>query len=313
MQNFEIIKKYQKIIFIIALIFCLTPLVEAPLALLMGLIIAQVSGHPYIQKNKKITNLLLQTSVVGLGFGMSLEKAIEAGKEGFIFTMSSIFLTLILGFFIGKFLKIDRNTSYLISSGTAICGGSAIAAVSPLIKAEDNQISVSLGTVFILNSIALLVFPYLGHFFNLSQHEFGLWAAIAIHDTSSVVGAASKYGAEALQTATTIKLSRALWIIPLAFFTSIIFKNKTDKIKIPYFILFFVLAMILKSLTPGLNSIYSVFVLIAKKGLVVTLFLIGTGLSRDTLKQVGFKPFLQAIIIWIFISSLSLLVIKTKF
>lgn len=312
MANFQTIK-YQKIIFIIALILCLTPWVEAPLALLIGLIIAQTSGHPYIKQNKKITNFLLQSSVIGLGFGMNLEKAIEAGKEGIIFTICSIVLTLILGYFLGRFLKIDTKTSYLISSGTAICGGSAIAAVSPVIKAEDNQISISLGTVFILNSVALLVFPYLGHLFNLSQHEFGLWAAIAIHDTSSVVGAASKYGFEALQTATTIKLTRALWIIPLAFFTSLIFKNKTDKIKIPYFIFFFVLAMILKSFTPQLDNLYSILVLIAKKGLVLTLFLIGAGLSKDTLKQVGFKPFIQGIILWLFISSLSLIVIKYGF
>lgn len=310
MQIIEKLKFFQRPIFILGIILCLTPWIEAPMALLMGLIIAQTSGHPYITQNKKITNILLQSSVVGLGFGMNINKAIEAGKEGFVFTIFSICLTLILGYITGKWLKINKNTSYLISAGTAICGGSAIAAVSPIIKAEDNEISVSLGTVFILNSIALLLFPFLGHLFNLSQHQFGVWSAIAIHDTSSVVGAASKYGYESLQVATAIKLERALWIIPLAFFSSIMFKNKTDKLKIPYFIFFFILAMILKSLTPQLDNFYSILVLIAKKGLVVTLFLIGTGLSKETLKQVGFKPFLQGVILWVFISTISIFVIK---
>ena len=292
----------REVIFLLAFIFCLSPLITPPIALLMGLIIAQFIGHPYLHLNHKATHILLQISVVGLGFGMNVNNAMKAGKEGILFTVISIIGTLIIGFLLGKFLKIEKKTSYLISAGTAICGGSAIAAISPVIKAEEKQISVALGTIFILNSIALVLFPIIGHQLNLSQNQFGLWCAIAIHDTSSVVGAASKYGTEALEIATTVKLARALWIIPVAFFSTLLFKNKSSKLKIPYFIGLFVLAMIANTYSPFVREYSSYLVAIAKAGLTVTLFLIGCGLSKKVLQSVGIKPLLQGVVLWLIIS-----------
>ena len=292
----------REVIFLLAFVFCLSPLITPPIALLMGLIIAQFIGHPYLHLNHKATHILLQISVVGLGFGMNVNNAMKAGKEGILFTVISIIGTLVIGFLLGKFLKIEKKTSYLISAGTAICGGSAIAAISPVIKAEEKQISVALGTIFILNSIALVLFPIIGHQLNLSQNQFGLWCAIAIHDTSSVVGAASKYGTEALEIATTVKLARALWIIPVAFFSTLLFKNKSSILKIPYFIGLFVLAMIANTYSPFVREYSSYLVAIAKAGLTVTLFLIGCGLSKKVLQSVGIKPLLQGIVLWLIIS-----------
>lgn len=292
----------KKIIFILLLIFCLTPLISPPIALLLGIAVAQTMGNPYLYLNHKATSFLLKASVIGLGFGMNIHSAIQAGKEGLLFTVASIIGTLILGLLLGKFLKIDRKTSHLISCGTAICGGSAIAAISPVIKAGENQISIALGTIFILNSIALFIFPAIGHILNLSQTQFGIWAAIAIHDTSSVVGAANKYGAEALQVATTVKLARALWIIPVALLSSYFFKNKEQKISIPYFIGFFILAMIINTYLPVIHPVSGILVSLAKIGLTVTLFLIGSGLSAKVLKSVGVKPLLQGVILWAVIS-----------
>ena len=264
-------------------------------------------GQAHPKFNKKTSKYLLQYSVVGLGFGMNLQASLASGKEGMEFTIISVIGTLLIGWVIGrKFLKVDRDTSYLISSGTAICGGSAIAAVGPVLKAKDSEMSVALGTIFILNAVALFIFPAIGHALNMSQQEFGTWAAIAIHDTSSVVGAGAAYGEEALKIATTIKLTRALWIIPLAIATSFIFKSKGQKISIPWFIFFFVLAMIVNTyvlslsetgmlIGAGINSI-------ARKTLTITLFFIGASLSRDVLKAVGVKPLVQGILLWIVIS-----------
>ena len=303
----------KKAIFLLLLASCLTPFVDPPIALLLGIIVAQTIGHPFIEMNSKATKILLQSSVVGLGFGMNLFKAMKAGQEGLYFTIGTIASVLIAGYFIGRWLKIEKKTSYLLSSGTAICGGSAIAAVSPLINASDKEISVSLGIVFILNSIALFIFPALGHYLNMTQHQFGVWAAVAIHDTSSVVGAASKFGKEALETATTIKLERALWIIPLAIFTTFVFKSQGKKIKIPWFILYFILAMCLSTylihLKPVLKDYFDYIVLFAKKGLTITLFLIGAGLSKSSIRAVGIKPFLLGIILWVIISVSSLYII----
>ena len=296
----------REVIFLLAVVFCLSPLISPPIALLMGLAIAQFIGHPYLHLNHKATHILLQVSVVGLGFGMNVTSAMKAGKEGILFAVVSIIGTLVIGFFMGKFLKIEKKTSYLISAGTAICGGSAIAAISPVIKAEEKQISVALGTIFILNSIALFLFPVIGHALNLSQTQFGLWAAIAIHDTSSVVGAASKYGEHALEVATTVKLARALWIIPVAFLSTFLFKNKKSKVKIPYFIGLFVLAMIVNTYVPFVQQYGHYLVAIAKSGLTLTLFLIGCGLSRKVLQSVGFKPLIQGVVLWIIISAAAL-------
>ena len=292
----------RKIIFVICIVLCLTPFISPAIALLMGLVIAQFTGHPYLHLNHKATHLLLQFSVVGLGFGMNVHTALQAGKQGILFTIVSITTTLVFGYLMGRWLNIEKKTSYLISAGTAICGGSAIAAISPVIKAEEKQISVALGCVFILNSIALFIFPVIGHYFNLSQTQFGLWCAIAIHDTSSVVGAASKYGTHALEVATTVKLARALWIIPVSFMSTFIFKNPSKKISIPYFIGLFILAMIANTYLPAIKLISPYMVAIAKTGLTLTLFLIGAGLSRKILVSVGFKPLLQGVVLWAAIS-----------
>jgi uncharacterized integral membrane protein (TIGR00698 family) len=292
----------RKVVFIICIALCLTPFISPAIALLMGLVIAQFTGHPYLHLNHKATHLLLQFSVVGLGFGMNVHTAMQAGKEGVLFTIASITGTLVFGYLMGKWLTIEKKTSYLISAGTAICGGSAIAAISPVIKAEEKQISVALGCVFILNSIALFIFPVIGHHFSLSQTQFGLWCAIAIHDTSSVVGAASKYGTHALEVATTVKLARALWIVPVSFMSTFIFKNKSKKISVPYFIGLFILAMVANTYLPVVKMISPYMVTIAKMGLTLTLFLIGAGLSRKILVSVGFKPLLQGVALWVAIS-----------
>jgi uncharacterized integral membrane protein (TIGR00698 family) len=292
----------RKAIFIICITFCLTPFASPAIALLLGLVIAQFTGHPYLHLNHKATHLLLQASVVGLGFGMNVHSAMQAGKEGILFTIASITGTLIFGYFMGKWLTIEKKTSFLISSGTAICGGSAIAAISPVIKAEEKQISVALGCVFMLNSIALFIFPVIGHYLNLSQTQFGLWCAIAIHDTSSVVGAASKYGPHALEVATTVKLARALWIIPVTFMATFLFKNQSKKISIPYFIGLFILAMVANTYIPAVSIVGPYLIIIAKAGLTLTLFLIGAGLSRKILASVGFKPLLQGVVLWVAIS-----------
>ena len=297
----------QQAIFAAVIFLCLFSIISPPIALLFGVVIVNIFGNPFVEFNNKAITFLLQFSVIGLGFGMNASSAISAGKEGFLLTIFSIFSTLILGTFLGKWLKTDKKTSHLISCGTAICGGSAIAAISPVIKSNENETSIALGVIFILNSIALFVFPFIGHQLDLSQKDFGLWCAIAIHDTSSVVGAANKYGAEALQIATTVKLARALWIIPISILTAAIFKSKNSKIKIPYFIGLFIVAMLLNSYVPATAVIAPHIVNIAKIGLTITLFLIGATLNVKTLKSVGVKPLLQGVFLWIFIAVLGLI------
>ncbi len=315
---FMVFKKHNKNIYIsilTILVACLlmeyipelsfmTSWVTPPVALFVGLVFALLCGQPYSKFNKKTSKSLLQYSVVGLGFGMNLQSSLASGKEGMMFTIISVVGTMIIGMFIGrKLLKMNRNTSYLISSGTAICGGSAIAAVGPVIKAKDSDMSVALATIFVLNALALFIFPVLGNWIGLDQQQFGTWAAIAIHDTSSVVGAGAAYGEEALKVATTIKLTRALWIIPLALVTSFIFKTEGKKINIPWFILYFIIAVVLN--TYVLSSMPEVGQFIsglARKGLIITMFFIGASLSADVLKAVGIKPLLQGIILWLVIS-----------
>ena len=279
--------------------------VTPPVALFLGLVFALTCGQAYPTFNKTVSKKLLQYSVIGLGFGMNLHASLASGKEGMLFTIVSVFGTLLIGMFIGcKLLKINRNTAYLISSGTAICGGSAIAAVGPIIKAKDSDMSMALATIFILNAIALFLFPALGHWLGMTQQEFGTWAAIAIHDTSSVVGAGAAYGEEALQVATTIKLTRALWIIPLALLTAVIFRSEGKKISIPWFILFFIVAMLLNTyVLTDIPQVGQFIYGIARKGLVITMFFIGASLSIDTIKSVGIRPLLQGILLWLVISA----------
>jgi uncharacterized integral membrane protein (TIGR00698 family) len=299
----------QQIIFVLLLLLCLFPIISPPIALVLGLVVANLSGHPFLHLNHKATNILLQVSVVGLGFGMNVHSAVAAGKEGFLFTVGSIIVTILLGTLLGKWFNIQKKTAHLISCGTAICGGSAIAAIAPVIQSDEKQTSVALGVIFILNSIALFVFPAVGHWLNMSQNDFGLWCAIAIHDTSSVVGAANKYGAVALQVATTVKLARALWIIPVALITAFVFKNKTSKLKIPYFIGLFILAMVCNTYFSPVASVATYLVSIAKTGLTITLFLIGAGLNRSVLKSVGLLPLLQGVLLWVSIAVGTLLTI----
>lgn len=304
-------QKFGKPLFIILALLCLAPFASPPLALFAGLIFAFAFGNPFPAQSAKYSRLLLQYSVIGLGFGMNLYESLQAGKEGIIFTIISVFGVLALGVYLSRKMKVESKIGYLISAGTAICGGSAIAAVAPIVKAESKDISISIGTVFILNAIALFIFPHIGHLFGLSQQDFGLWAAIAIHDTSSVVGAGSVYGPEALQVATTVKLTRALWIIPLALLTSFLFKSKTEKMYKPWFILFFILAMLANTFLNIPSDVSHWILYAARKGLTLTLFLIGAGLSPAALKAVGSRPLLLGIVLWICISVFSLAVIMS--
>jgi uncharacterized integral membrane protein (TIGR00698 family) len=305
----------RKILFILLIVVCLSPIGSPPIALALGLILALIIGNPFPQLSKKPAKFLLQASVVLLGFGLNLNDVYRAGRQGILYTIVTIFGTLLLGYGVGKLLSVRRKTSTLISTGTAICGGSAIAAVAPVINAESDEISVSLGTVFVLNSIALFVFPVIGHGLGLTQNQFGIWSAIAIHDTSSVVGAAAAYGQQALAVAATVKLARALWIAPVALMFLFIYRDKNEtkaKVMFPWFILFFLLATIVRSYAPPsvLPSIFDSLVNLAKAGMTITLFLIGAGLSRATLKAVGIRPMLQGIILWLVISVAGLVAVS---
>lgn len=304
--DLALVQTFRIVVFVALLLFCVTPWASPPIALALGLALALTLGHPYPALNSKATRLLLQASVVGLGFGMNLQKVIEAGRTGVVFTVVTIAGTLLLGFLIGRAMGISRTTAHLISSGTAICGGSAIAAVGPVVNASDEEMSVALGTVFILNSIALFVFPMIGHRLGLTQPQFGVWAAIAIHDTSSVVGAAAKYGAEALQIATTVKLTRALWIVPLTVATAFFFKRKSARVAIPWFILWFVVASVIRTYVAAPAEVWSTLTMLARIGLTITLFLIGAGLSRKSIAAVGARPLILGVVLWILISSVSL-------
>lgn len=297
-----------KVAFIVLL--CASAFVSPAVALLMGIVLALAFGNPYPKFSKKGSKIALQVSVVGLGFGMNLYESLAAGKEGMLFTIVSVIGVMCIGVLLGKWLKIDKKNAYLISTGTAICGGSAIAAVGPVIKADDDQMSISLATIFILNAIALFIFPPIGEWIGLSQQQFGMWAAIAIHDTSSVVGAGAAYGEEALKVATTVKLTRALWIIPLAIASSFIFCSQGRKISIPWFILLFVVAMVLNTFLPIPEALTGGIVMVSRKILCMTLFLIGSGLSVVSIKKVGVKPLGLGVLLWFIISVVTLLVVS---
>jgi uncharacterized integral membrane protein (TIGR00698 family) len=300
-----------KIIFILALILCLSGWVSPPVALTAGIIFGLSVRHPYSQLSRSAARILLQVSVVALGFGMNLHEVVRAGRSGFIYTALGISFSLIAGLAIGKFLGIGGNASYLITAGTAICGGSAIAAIGPILRADNEEMAVSLGTVFILNSIALLTFPPIGNVLHLTQSQFGLWAALAIHDTSSVVGAAAKYGAQALVVGTTVKLARALWIVPLALVTAAVKHSKT-RVPLPWFILFFCLAAVVNTYVPAFANFDRWAFSAGRLGLTATLFLIGTGISVVTLKSVGWRPLLQGVLLWIMVAAVTLYLIRLQ-
>lgn len=309
MKDFIQNERTRKVIFIGLAMLCLTPFISSPIALALGFGLAIFMGNPFEKHLHQYIHLLLQISIVGLGFGLKLDEALHAGKTGLMLTVVSIITVMVLGYFLGKVFKLERPLSYLLSAGTAICGGSAIAAISPIIKPGTKQISLALAIIFTLNSIALFVYPAMGHLLNLSQEQFGLWCAVGIHDTSSVVGAASKYGNEALKIATTVKLARALWIIPVSLITMFIFKSKDSKIKIPWFIGYFILAILLNTYFPVMDQFSGAITSFAKSGLNLTLFFIGSTLSIQTLKTIGFKPLLTAVLLWVTISIGSLLYI----
>jgi uncharacterized integral membrane protein (TIGR00698 family) len=300
-----------KILFILGVIFAATPFCSPPLALALGLAFGWFLTHPYRLQAQAYSKKLLQYCVIGLGFGMNLHEVLRAGSAGFVYTATGIAFTLLLGVGLGKLLQVGKATAYLVSVGTAICGASAIAAVGPVTDATDEEMSVSLGTVFILNSIALLIFPPIGTWIGLTQEQFGLWAALAIHDTSSVVGAGAKYGAAALTVAVTVKLARALWIVPLTIGTAIFRRHKAS-IKWPWFIVFFMVAALINTSFPTGKPLFQILVLIARAGLAVTLYLIGSLISRATLQRVGWRPLGQGLLLWLIVGTLSLLLIRAN-
>ena len=294
--------------FFLGLILSASGFVSPPLALLGGLFYGLALAHPFHVESRQLSKFLLQASVVGLGFGMNLHEVVRVGRSGFFYTALSITFVMLLGLVLGYFIKVGKKSSFLITAGTAICGGSAIAAVGPIAEASEEEMAVSLGAVFILNSAALFLFPVVGFALHMSQTQFGLWSALAIHDTSSVVGATAKYGATALAVGTTVKLARALWIVPLSAITAITLKSKS-RIQWPWFILLFCVAALLNTVAPVFSSGFAALSHLGRIGLTVTLFLIGTGLNKQTLRKVGVRPLLQGLILWVIVGATSLALI----
>lgn len=296
-------------LFYIGIILSASGLIGPPFALAAGLAFGLLTVHHFHVESRNLSKFLLQAAVVCLGFGMNLQEVVHAGRSGFMYTAISITFALGLGVLLGKMLKVQKTQSLLISIGTAICGGSAIAAMGPILQANEEEMAVSMGTVFVLNSVALLLFPFIGWHMHLSQTQFGLWAALAIHDTSSVVGAGAKYGATALAVGTTVKLARALWIVPLAIATAMLKKSRS-RIHWPWFILYFCGAALLASFVPRYLpqsvGLFSALNRLGRSALTVVLFLIGTGITRDTLREVGMRPLIQGITLWVVVASLSL-------
>jgi uncharacterized integral membrane protein (TIGR00698 family) len=297
-------------LFFIGIILAASGLLSPPLALTAGLVYGLVLIHPFPVESVSLSRFLLQASVVGLGFGMNLQEVARAGRSGFVYTAVGIALALIVGTLLGRALRVGRTQSFLICTGTAICGGSAIAAVGPVMNANEQEMAVSLGTVFVLNSVALLLFPLVGWRLDLTQTQFGLWSALAIHDTSSVVGAAAKYGPIALAVGTTVKLARALWIVPVTLAVALANKSKA-RVQWPWFIALFSIAAALNTLLPQYHPVFQELSALGRLGLSVTLFLIGTGISRKVLKQVGVRPMVQGLVLWVIVATLSLLAIRS--
>lgn len=298
-----------KRLFLVSLVIAASGLISPAIALAGGIAFGLLLPHPFAQESRDLSRLLLQASVVALGFGMNLHQVVHAGTSGFVYTAISITFAIVLGTLLGTSLRVSRKASFLITCGTAICGGSAIAAIAPISRASDEDMAVSLGTVFTLNAIALLIFPLIGFALHLTQSQFGLWAALAIHDTSSVVGAAARYGPQALTIGTTVKLARALWIVPVAIATAAISKSST-RIQWPWFILYFCLAALASTYIHAGAALFAAFAKLGRSGLTVTLFLIGTGISKATLRKVGVRPMLQGVALWIIIATLSLWAIR---
>jgi len=298
------------ILFIVLFVACLTGWISPPAALLMGIAFGLTLSNPFLAETRKGSRFLLQASVVALGFGMNLHEVLRAGHNGFLYTAAGISFAICAGLLLGGWLRVRGNSSYLITVGTAICGGSAIAAVGPVLRADPEEMAISLGTVFVLNSVALLIFPPLGWALHLSQSQFGLWAALAIHDTSSVVGAAARYGSQALVVGTTVKLARALWIVPVALATAAIKHNKT-RLQLPWFILLFCFAAVINTYAASASQLTHALFVAGRIGLVATLFLIGSGISRLTLLSIGWRPLLMGVLLWLIVGSTSLYLVHS--
>ncbi|HWR36079.1 MAG TPA: putative sulfate exporter family transporter [Clostridia bacterium] len=309
---------HSKLLFLIGVLFAVSPWASPPLALGAGLIFGFVATHPYAKESRKGSRWLLQASVVGLGFGMNLSQVLRAGRSGIAYTAVGIAFALTLGWALGRMMNVHPRAAFLISTGTAICGGSAIAAVGPITGATEDEMSVSLGTVFILNSVALIIFPIIGTAMGLTQQQFGLWAALAIHDTSSVVGATAKFGAVALAVGTTVKLARALWIIPVSLGVAALQRRKACSaetgaragVQVPWFIFLFVLAAVVNSYATAGAQVWSALYHAGRIGLTLTLFLIGASLSPAQIKRVGVRPLLQGIVLWLIVGALGLALIR---
>lgn len=311
-MNLKTNSTFLKVVFAGLFLLAAMPFVTSPVALVLGFVFVFMFGNPFPEMTSKASKSLLKASVVGLGFGVNIVEVVELGKSSLLLTLLFILVTVGLGSLLGRALGLPSNTRMLISFGTAICGGSAIAALAPVLKAKSEEIAVSLGTVFSLNAVALLLFPLIGNFFQLSQQEFGLWSALAIHDTSSVVGASATFGAVALTVGTTTKLTRALWIAPCALAAGL-FKRSAERVAFPFFILGFVVAAIINSWLPDYKFVWDSIYAVARQALVMTLFLVGAGLTRELLKQVGLKPLLLGVLLWVIVSVSTLTLIMSGY
>jgi uncharacterized integral membrane protein (TIGR00698 family) len=312
-----------RFLFILFFLLSFSGWISPPVALTLGILFGLIFTHPYETQGRTAARFLLQAAVVALGFGMNLHEVLKAGRSGFVYTALGISFALVAGLLLGRILNVGKNSSFLITSGTAICGGSAIAAIGPVLHADDEEMAVSLATIFVLNSLALLIFPAIGGALHLSQSQFGLWAALAIHDTSSVVGASAKYGTQALVIGTTVKLTRALWIVPLALATAFFVRPRDQKddaggksegmklpVSIPWFILLFCLAAVVNTYFPSWSHLTKSLFALGRRGLTATLFLIGTGITRATLRTVGWRPLLQGVLLWAVVAVTSLYFIR---
>ncbi len=305
-----------QVLFLVVGLFTLLPIVSAGIALMMGMFFALTIGNPYLATTHRYTPILLQVSVVGLGAAMNLMTIAAVGMHGALYTAVGISMTLALGLVLGRLTRTNYTISLLLSVGTAICGGSAIAAVASTMRAKDHEVSLSLTIVFFLNALALFLFPWIGHWAGFDENQFGLWSALAIHDTSSVVGAASQYGTKALEVATTVKLARALWIVPVVCVVSLFWMRKDGacaqaKVKRPWFILGFLLMAALVTWAPALIPAGHVVSDVSQRTLVLALFLIGSGMARSTLKNIRYRPFVHGLVLWIIVGSVSFLAIST--
>lgn len=308
-----------KAIFVIGLAVCLVPITPPWAALCLGIAIALALGNPFPKESKNVSKILLQCCVVLLGFSMDLGTVVKAGSQGILFALASISGVFLLGWLLQRALGLRPIAGLLVSTGTAICGGSAIAAMSTVTNADQEDVSVAVGTVFILNAVALLIFPPLGHYFGLTETQFGTWAGIAIHDVASVVGAGKAYGPVALDVGTAVKLSRVLYLIPITIIAAWWLK-RTSKNEVadgktaspfPYFILGFIAASVIRTYVPAIGEFAPNIKMVASVGLAVALYLIGSGITRKTLQNVGFRPLIQGVVLWLFISVASFFVVKS--